>query len=76
MMEKFNNTHLELDNSMPKELYTLVENRWHYCLNLEKEITESTLANIILELTKGQISKKTKKYGSRFQPKYKAFCIL
>ena len=36
MMEKFKNTSLELDNSMPKELYTLVENKWHSCLNLEK----------------------------------------
>ena len=29
MMEKFKTTQLELDNTMPKELYTLVENKWH-----------------------------------------------
>ena len=76
MMEKFKNTPLELDNSMPKELYTLVENRWHYCLNLEKEIRESTLAHVIPNLRKGKITKATKKYGSRFQSKYRAFNIL
>ena len=36
MMENFNNTLLELDNSMPKELYSIVENKWHYSLNMEK----------------------------------------
>ena len=43
MMEKFKKTPLELDNSMPKELNSLIENKWHYCLNLEKQIRESTL---------------------------------
>ncbi len=27
MMAKFKNTPLELDNTMPKELYTIVENK-------------------------------------------------
>ena len=36
MMAKFKNTPLELDNLMPKELYSIVENKWHYCLNMEK----------------------------------------
>ena len=36
MMAKFKNTLLELDNSMPKELYSIVENKWHYCLNMKK----------------------------------------
>ena len=76
MMEKFKTTPLELDNSMPKKLYSLVENRWHYCLNLEKDIRESTLENLIPKLTKGKITKKIKKYGSRFQPKYREFSIL
>ena len=40
MMAKFKTTPLELDNSMPKELYSLVENKWNYCLNLEKDIRE------------------------------------
>jgi hypothetical protein len=36
MMINFKMTTLELDNSIPKELYSLVENKWHYCLNVEK----------------------------------------
>ena len=76
MMEKFKTTPLELDNTMPKELYSLIENKWHYCLNVEKYIREYTLANLFPKLTKGQITKKTKKYGSRFQPNYRAFNIL
>ena len=55
-MSKFKNTPLELDNSMPKELYSIVENKWHYCLNMEKEIRESTLARVMPELTKGKIT--------------------
>ena len=73
MMAKFKNTPLELDNTMPKELYSIVENKWHYCLNMEKEIRESTLAHVMPELTKGQITKASKKYGNIFSPKYRAF---
>ena len=58
MMEKFKTTPLELDNTMPKELYSLIENKWHYCLNLEKDIRDSTLENLILELTKGRLQRK------------------
>ena len=36
MMAKFKKTPLELDNSMAKELNSLIENKWHYCLTLEK----------------------------------------
>ena len=46
IMAKFNTTPLELDNTIPKELYSLIENKWHCCLNFEKEIRESTLANL------------------------------
>lgn len=46
MIIKFKITPLELDNSIPKELYSLIENKWHYCLNIEKEIRESTLAEL------------------------------
>ena len=28
MMEKFKTTPLELDNTMPKESYSLIENKW------------------------------------------------
>lgn len=50
MMAEFKNTPLELDNTMPKELYTIVENKWHYCLKIEKEIRESTLAQVMSDL--------------------------
>lgn len=76
MMEKFKNTSLELDNTMPKELYSIVENKCHYCLNMEKEIRESTLAHVMPELAKGQIRKANKKHGTKFAPKYRAFSIL
>ena len=76
MMEKFKNTPLEFDNIMPKDLYSIVENKWHYCLNMEKEIRESTLAQVMLEMTKGKITKANKKHGNKFSPKYKAFSIL
>ena len=44
MMANFKTTPLELDNSMPKELSSIVDNKWHYCLNMAKEIRESILA--------------------------------
>ena len=37
MMAKFKKTPLELDNSMPKELNSLIENKWHHCLKLERQ---------------------------------------
>ena len=76
MMEKFKTTPLELDNTMPKELCSIVENKWHYCLNMEKEIRESILAHVMPDLTKGQITKATKKHGRKFAPKYMTFKIL
>ena len=76
MMAKFKTTPLELDNTMPKELYSLIENKWHYCLNLEKDIRESTLANLFPKFKRGKITKKAQKYGCKFQPKYRAFNIL
>ena len=59
-MAKFKTTPLDLDNTMPKELYSLMENKWHYCLNLEKEIRESTLANLFLEFKRVQITRRFK----------------
>jgi hypothetical protein len=76
MMAKFKTTPIELDNSMPKELYSLIENKWHHCLNIEREIRESTLANLFPEMTKGQITTKEKKYANRFQPRDSALSIL
>ena len=75
MMAKFKTTPLELDNSIPKYLYSIIENKWHYCLNMEKEIRESTLARVMPELRKGQITKAIKKHGRKFSPKYRAFKI-
>ena len=75
-MSKFKNTLLELDNTMPKILYDIIEQKFHYFLNLEKQIRESTLAQAMQKLTKGQITKANKKYGGIFTPKYRAFNIL
>ena len=66
MMAKFKTTPLELDNTMPKEVYSLIENKWHYCFNLEKEIRESTLENLFPKLKRVQIMKKVQKYRNRF----------
>ena len=68
MMAKFKTTPLELDKTMTKELYSLIENKWHYCLNLEKEIRESTLANLFPKFKRVQITKKVQKYHNKFQP--------
>ena len=76
MMAEYKKTPLELDNTMPKELYKVVEDKWHYCLQMEKEIRETTLARVMPDLTKGQIKKANKKHNSKFSPKYRAFCIL
>ena len=76
MMEKFKNTPLELENIIPKYLYSIFENKWHYCLNMEKEIRESTLTQVMSKLTRGQITKANKKRGKKKFPKYRAFNIL
>lgn len=76
LMIKFKTTPLELDNSIPKELYSLIENKWHHCLNIEKEIRESTLAELFPKMKKGQITIKAKKFGKKFQPRDSALNIL
>lgn len=76
MMIQFKVTPIELDNSIPKDLYSLIENKWHYCLNIEKEIRESTLAELFPEMKKGQITVKAKKFGTRFSPRDSALSIL
>ena len=43
---------------------------------MEKEIIESTLAQVMPELSKGQITKANKKHGKKFPPKYITFNIL
>ena len=76
MMVEYKHTPLELDGSMPMELYKIVEDKWHFCLQLEKEIRESTLARLLPDLTKSQIANAVKRHNNRFTPKYKAFSIL
>ena len=36
LISKFKNTPLEFYNTIPKGLYDIVEQKWHYYLNLEK----------------------------------------
>ena len=75
-MSNFRTTPLEFVNSVPKSLYDIVEKKWHYCLNLERQIRETSLAQVMPELTKAQIDKAMKKYVVMFTPKYRAFNIL
>ena len=76
MVTKFKTTPFGLDNAIPKYLYSIIENKWHYCLNMEKEIRESTLTQVMPELTRGKITKENKKHERKFAPKYKTFNIL
>ena len=73
MMAKFKLTPLELDNTMPRELSSLVENKWHYFLEMERQIREATLADLFIDLKNVQIMNKVKKYSYKFKPKYRAF---
>ena len=76
MMAQFKYTPLELDGQLPKKLSKTVEDRWHFFLRMEKEMRESTLASILPDLTKQQISNAVKRHNKRFTPKYRAFSIL
>ena len=76
MMPKYKHTPLELDGSLPKKLYKIVEDKWHFFLQTEKEIRESTLASFLPNLTKSQIANANKRHNNRFTPKYRAFSIL
>lgn len=53
MMAEFKHTLLELDGSMSKELYKIIEDKWHLFLKMEKEIRDKTLARLLPDLTKG-----------------------
>lgn len=76
MMEIFKKAPLEITNSMPKSLYERVEQKWHCCLNVERKIRETSLAQVMPKLSKVQIVKAMKKYVIRFIPKYRVFGIL
>ena len=43
---------------------------------MEKEMRESTLASVLPNLKKEQISNAVKRHNKRFTPKYRAFVIL
>ena len=45
-------------------------------MKTEKEIRESTLVRLFLDLTKSQIVNANKRHNNRFTPKYRAFSIL
>ena len=76
MMAQFKVTPLELDNSLPKELISLIENKWHYCFEMERQVREAILANLFPELKRGQIKNIMKKYNNKFKPKEREFLIL
>lgn len=76
MMAILKKTPLELANSIPKSLYDRVEQKWHYCLDIEKQIRETTLAQVMPELSKANMTKAIKRYVAIFVSKYRAFNIL
>ena len=63
MMVQFKYTPLELDGQLPKELSQIVEDKWYFCLRMEKEMRESTLASILPDLTKEHIIKAVKRHN-------------
>ena len=75
-MADYKNTPLELDGQLPKELYKIVEDKWNFCLKVEKEMRESTLASLFPYLTKRQVVNAVKRHNYRFTPKYREFSIL
>ena len=75
-MVKFKYTPLELGWKLSKKLSKIVEDKWHFCLKMEKEMRESTLASLLPDQTKDQIKKVVKRHNNRFTPKYRAFSIL
>ena len=76
MMENFKTTPIEISNSLPKSLYDRVEKIWQYNLTTERNIRETTLARVMLELDKSSMTKAINIYEGNFSPKYRAFNIL
>ena len=76
MMTTFKMTLIEITNSLPKSLYDRVEKSWQYSLTTERNIRETTLARVIPDLDKFEMTKAINKYKGRFSPKYQAFNIL
>ena len=71
MMETFKKTPIKISNSLPQSLYDRVEKRWQYSLTTERNIRETTLARVILDLDKSEMTKAINKYKGRFSPKYR-----
>ena len=76
MMTTFKQTPIEIAKSLPKELSDRVENKWQYSLTKERQIRDTTLAQVMLELDREIMEKAIKKHTRKFAPKYKAFNIL
>lgn len=76
MMATFKNTPIELANSLPKSLYDRVEQRWQYNSTTKRNIRETTLARVMLDLHKSSMTKAINKYKGRFAPKNRTFNIL
>ena len=76
MMATFKKNPLEISNSIPKSLYERVEKKWHYYLNIERQIRETSLTQLMPKLNRAEMSKSIKKYAIRFVPKYREFRIL
>ena len=70
MMEIFKKIPIEIANSLPKSLYDRVEKRWQYSLTTKRNIRETTLARVMLELEKSKMIKAINTYKGRFSPKY------
>ena len=60
MMEIFKKAPIEISNSLSKSLQDKVELRWQYSLTTERNIRETTLARVMLELDKSEMTKANK----------------
>lgn len=75
-MEIFEHTLIEISNSLSKDLYDSVEQKWQYSLSTERQIKETTLAQVMVEFDKITMTKEIKKCTGKLVPKYRAFSIL
>ena len=76
MKEPFETTPLEISNTIPRKLSNTIEQKWQYCIIIERQIREATLAQKIPIFGKKEIKQVVESYKGRFAPKYQAFNIL
>ena len=76
MMATFKTTPLEIFNSLPKNIYDRVEQKWQFILTIERQLREAILAQVMPTLDKYMIAKSMDKYKGNFSPKYRALNIL